>query len=318
MSNFARRVPLLQRLEAVLESGQPHWWRDLLALWRPAGSPSGGLGLRLAIRNGTMNFYRLGQSVAKVGFTRGGSPILVVHVAYVTGLRGTGSHYARLSARPLDCPGYAGDLGNYEGAATLRKWVKEAGRRSLPEKVFVDGVVAANEDIIDLEMGLPAYIRPDDGRQVAPRMDVVALERTRAGPQIAFWEAKLMLNPELRRRGAEPPRVARQLQDYEDWMRNGQEARVALAYRDNCRLLVRLHVMARSVSHEIADLGQLIRHTAASDPPRLDPKPRLLISDPKAWSGWTENHAAKLEGYTVQIARGEPPSSLILKQPSPA
>ena len=37
--------------------------RDLLAEWAPSGTPGS---LRLAVRNGYLNFYHLGQSVSKV------------------------------------------------------------------------------------------------------------------------------------------------------------------------------------------------------------------------------------------------------------
>jgi hypothetical protein len=66
MTLFGRRFDRVDVLENVL-SRQSHWWKDLLTLWRPSGQPTKeDYGLRLAIRDGYMNFYRRGQSVARV------------------------------------------------------------------------------------------------------------------------------------------------------------------------------------------------------------------------------------------------------------
>jgi hypothetical protein len=55
----------------------------LLSLWRPDGTPSGEFGLRLAIRDGKMNFYRRGQSVGRVSLDGHRRPVLSVHAKYV-------------------------------------------------------------------------------------------------------------------------------------------------------------------------------------------------------------------------------------------
>ena len=82
MTQFGRRFDRLDVLESAL-SRQDHWWKDLLTLWRPSGQVTGDDGLRLAIRDGYMNFYRRGQSVARVGINKEGQLALSVHAKYV-------------------------------------------------------------------------------------------------------------------------------------------------------------------------------------------------------------------------------------------
>lgn len=57
----------------------------MLKLWRPSGVESGSDGLRLAIRNDYLNFYRLGQSIARVEINSQGIPTAITHFKYVGG-----------------------------------------------------------------------------------------------------------------------------------------------------------------------------------------------------------------------------------------
>jgi hypothetical protein len=80
---FGRRFNT-SALEGFADHPEGGWWRDLLRLWRPAGVPidtddPNDLGLRLAVRNGYLNFYRQGQSVGKVAFDRSGRPCVDLH-----------------------------------------------------------------------------------------------------------------------------------------------------------------------------------------------------------------------------------------------
>lgn len=83
-ANFGRCLKGWQAFEEAAKSAEPHWFKDLLSLWRPSGHPSGDHGLRLAIRNGYLNFYRLGQSFARVAYVSG-KLIAEVHYKYVLG-----------------------------------------------------------------------------------------------------------------------------------------------------------------------------------------------------------------------------------------
>lgn len=67
MNQFGRRFPLTTFSQLSNPATPDNWWKDLLRRWRPSGSPAHDGGLRLAIRNNCLNFYRHGQSVAEVG-----------------------------------------------------------------------------------------------------------------------------------------------------------------------------------------------------------------------------------------------------------
>jgi hypothetical protein len=84
MSDFDRSLGPsgLDQLQGLAERPGDNWWKDLLLLWRPAGREAGATGLRLAVRNGYLNFYLRGQSVARIGFTRGSVPFAKTHIKY--------------------------------------------------------------------------------------------------------------------------------------------------------------------------------------------------------------------------------------------
>jgi hypothetical protein len=81
-AKFERCLTGWSALENAATSDEPHWFKDLLSLWRPSGHCSGATGLRLTIRNGYLNFYRLGQSVARV-YCVSGELRADVHSKYV-------------------------------------------------------------------------------------------------------------------------------------------------------------------------------------------------------------------------------------------
>ena len=70
-AKFDRGFGGLEAARRLPQDNPGHWFLDLLRLWRPAGEPSGDYGLRLAVRDGYLNFYRQGQSIAKVSIVRG-------------------------------------------------------------------------------------------------------------------------------------------------------------------------------------------------------------------------------------------------------
>jgi hypothetical protein len=94
-AKFARGLKGWSVFESAASSDKPHWFQDLLKLWRPSGHCSGVDGLRVAIRDGYLNFYRLGQSIARVECVSG-RLIADVHYKFM-GLPGT----LKLKGSPL-------------------------------------------------------------------------------------------------------------------------------------------------------------------------------------------------------------------------
>jgi hypothetical protein len=281
------------------------WFVDLLSLWRPAGQPSGEHGLRLAIRNGYLNFYRLGQSVARVTLARGGIPCADLHIKYVSEGE-SAQHYARLNGGKVTCQG--DEIARYDGVNTLKQWIgringEPGGKKKYSgrEKEFVDCVLAHNPDIVDLEMGLPAFLTPE-GEKVAPRMDIVALEPAGEGYRLVFWEAKLMRDSRLRSRSE--PEVVGQLRRYTEWF-DGAASRfedVRQAYQRNCLILSALHerAAAATVKDQIGALGSGIIHVAHHGLQDIDIVPRLLIYDVDRPATW-DDHRDRLGGIQIHV-----------------
>jgi hypothetical protein len=296
MSVFGRRF---DEISTVSVAEHP-WWDDLLRLWRPSGTDSGCHGLRLAVRNGYLNFYRLGQSIAKVAIGRDGALKAAVHTKYIAGPDepGFGEGYARLQGRHFYLKGSSRPWRDYEGAEQLigaAETVNGAGGNkgyAGVEKRFVDQVVAANTGVIDLEMALPAW-----GQQAtAPRMDLVALERGATGLQAVFWEAKLVGDSRIRcsagrAKTDEVPEVLAQLARYRIFLEQaGHQTVVANAYKEAARILLRLRDSAAEVGNDFT-LSNIFQH-CAGDELLVDPKPRLLVFKPDGFSASAASEAA--------------------------
>ncbi|MGD0446048.1 MAG: hypothetical protein ABSA39_19105 [Edaphobacter sp.] len=316
MTDFSREFPINCLTDTVLKKNS--WFTDLLFRWHPAGDAvNSRLGdgkavlardcvnkgelqnLRVAFRGGYMNFYCGGQSIAKVEFGRDGLQAKI-HEKYVYGCESTGKKYVKLTSKGFLEPG-KGQFVPYDDQH-LKKWIENANNKVGPEKRFVDLVVAHNPDVIDLEMGLPAYI-PEERR--APRMDLVALEPHEGGWRVVLWEVKRVGDGRARCEGDKQPEVLEQLEAYTKWLRYGDhESRVAEAYQNNCGLLVGLHAIAKCVRRDIEELGPGIRAVANSNatPPSIDVKPRLLIIYDKKNESFRENgHFDKLKGAGLRV-----------------
>jgi hypothetical protein len=217
MTIFAREFPIERLSDAILEENG--WLCDLLRHWHPSGDAidrhmeqEDAGRLRLAVRNGYLNFYRAGQSVAKVCFGRQGKLQAKIHNKYVYGKGGSGGSYVTLTSAGFPELG-TGRLARYYGPACLRGWISNANEHVGEEKRFVDLVVSRNPHVIDLEMSLPAYSEAPEERR-APRMDLVGIEPVGDRWRVVFWEAKLVGDGRARCRGKDQPRVIEQLKDY--------------------------------------------------------------------------------------------------------
>ncbi len=235
-----------------------HWWKDLLSLWRPSGHETGEYGLRLAIRDGYLNFYRRGQSVARVAFSKGGEPHLSVHAKYVVSdleRKLPNLRYARLKTTEIT---HADGLSrSYDGIDSLKAWIKVVDAhftKEGDEKSLVDQLlgIAENSGVIDLEMALPAWER----NRAAPRMDLVTIEDVSNRLTVVFGEVKRVRDSRIRCSvAAEPrvrPEVLKQLWDYEDYLsETAHRDAISEAYKATAKGLVQLNEMANAVRGEL-------------------------------------------------------------------
>lgn len=230
------------------------WWPDLLTRWAPSGN-SGQL--RVAIRNGYMNFYAKGQSVAKITFgQRRNKPVLHIHEKYVIGPKGKDQKYIQ-----FDIEGNSNltDKIKYEGLQTLDAWIKKAECYSNDEKRHIDDILKERSTVVDLEMGLPAY----EGRKSALRVDIVSVEEVDGEIQVIFSEAKMISDARLRSRNREPE-VLNQINKYKAYLANKERRRwISEAYRSTCSIIRNIHSMANEI-RATPDLDPLI--VAASKP----------------------------------------------------
>jgi len=205
-------------------------------------------------------------------------------------------------------------LAGYDGIARLEKWIRNANCHVGEEKCFVDAIVARNPNVIDLEVGLPAYSNVREERR-APRMDLVALEPIGHSWRIVFWEAKLVGDGRARCSGPATPKhklkVLKQLGDYTDWLRHDNNCELVVsAYKNTCSLLVAFHTIAKRFNPDIEELGTGIQAVATpgASLPEIDYIPRLLIDARRPDRSFTQNgHLEKLRetGLHVQIVQGE-------------
>ena len=144
MSTFGRTFAIEKITDQVLQENP--WFKDLLSGWRPAGDalqpnmaeaptlvasgqtpeedPSG---LRLAIREGYLNFYWGGSRSQKSDFGENGLQAKI-HNKYVYGEKGNGQRYVTLTSAGLRDE----ETGkrDYEGLADLQGWIANANGTS--------------------------------------------------------------------------------------------------------------------------------------------------------------------------------------------
>ncbi|MDE0377864.1 MAG: hypothetical protein OXI20_01340 [Rhodospirillales bacterium] len=271
MPDFDRRLPG-RGLEALdrLASNRIGWWPDLLANWAPSGS-SGGL--RVAIRDGTLNFYEKGQSIARVTFGRDGNrPTMSIHQKYVKESNEDGQKYIKLmEAEGSDKDGRSVSWG---GSTMLQEWIRRSSDYRGPEKRCIDSLVGCSPKVIDLEMGLPAF----NERNTALRMDLVSLEVKSNDLYLTFWEAKMIGNSGLRS-SIGKPEVFEQINAYRLYLADrDRRQRVAEAYINCCKIICKFHKMASRLGmpHSI---DPLIKAAACADSMNVEEIPRLVVFD---------------------------------------
>ncbi len=223
--------------------------------------------LRVGIRDGYLNLYAKGQSVAKLVMRRTG-PVVEVHQTYVSGRRSTAKSDKGTTPGRQYVSFAADALANPEIAALVPGWIAAAESCAGAEKRFVDQLIAANAGAVDLEMGLPASDL-EGGDRAAPRMDLVVGQIAPPGaPAIAFWEAKCAHNAELRASGASAPKVLAQVDRYVRWMSEADcIAEVRQAYRSAAAIFRDLHRLfraAESPAPECLDIWNTLAEAEAS------------------------------------------------------
>lgn len=298
MASFERKIDI-KHLDH-LGTGAVPWLDDLFKHWAPAGSAvrtGANEALRFAIRNGYVNFYAKGQSIAKVSMGPNAFKALV-HEKYcepdTTKRALLGQRYQSVGA---------GDPGNVANWIAVATGLDGNKGHTGAEKRFVEKLVAENPDVIDLEMTLPAIPQT----RSAIRMDLVALEPCDAGWNIVFWEAKIVNNPEARAKGSAIPKVLNQQQRYRDWLNTADhKSDVLTAYRNVCRDLVAIHekVTSSGIGADLPALGKGI--VAIAENPALllgvDDKVRLVIDNSTGDKSFEENgHLAKLVDAEIHV-----------------
>ena len=293
MVKFSRilRPEAILALEGLSNASHDNWWKELLRLWAPAGSPDG---LRLAIRSNYIDFYRMGNRIAHVSFGQSkkgeAAPISVrTHAKYVGGEH-AGDNEVKLceNGRGLswndrfDFTSFAEISRNID--SRMAEVRKSSPRRGL-EKLGVDVILANNPAVIDLEMALSPDPRVPESGDGPPRMDLVALEKHEQEIRIVFWEAKTFDDPRLRfedvgqvendRKTTKKKNVLTQLKTYSNYVAYEDRRReIIVAYRETCRLLTWFW----SMRGEKTPLHSLIVQAAAeSSNLMIDLKPRLIV-----------------------------------------
>lgn len=262
--------------------------RALFERWALPGEPlSRDRSLRLCVRDGYLNFYRFGQSVAAIRISNYG-PTLTMHNSYfLESLKGQPLDI-KLRNRYTTIP--PSDAAQESTSKKIDGWIKTAESYASAEKRFVDDLVAANAGVIDLEMGLPAH-ENGLGDRNAPRMDIVNVQATSdTSIELVFWEAKCSNNDEVRarapitntERGRTGPGVVEQLDSYITWIKPAERVdEVRAAYQETARVLIAFYQAFQAGNGETPEcvrLWKLLVKAAPADITVID-RPGLAIGN---------------------------------------
>ncbi|MCL1047001.1 hypothetical protein L2737_17010 [Shewanella electrodiphila] len=285
---FARKFNLKQ-----LPAEKPQWWADLLQQLKPAGEELDSDGLRLAVRENYLNFYHRGQAIAKVGFNQKKELYSELHIKYVFP-DAKSQKYVRLTGNESNIinPENEKKYVTYQESSTLVEWIKHVTVTKIKEddeKSFVENVVAANGNVIDMEMGLPGS---------GYRIDLVSLERQGDVAHVVFWEAKLTTDSRCRT-NSKSPEVIEQLGRYRKFLKDKHhQQQLKEAYLNACKTLVKITELEKqSVAKIIKDVAEG-KLTLA-----IDIEPRLLMyynKDLDKRNSWL-SHEGKLRENKVTM-----------------
>ena len=159
------------------------------------------------------------------------------------------------------------------------------------EKTCVHHFALNNPNIIDLEIAFPT----GGSRK---QIDFVSFQNTSRGTEINFFEAKMIVNPELRASGSGAPRVIDQIQTYTDLLRTNQEE-IIESYRQICSNFAKLRGRIRCPKvHEMSMRGQF-ESIAHREKLIVNCAPRLVVfvpTDHEPDENW-EFHRDKLVNH---------------------
>lgn len=328
MARFRRGLTsaAMTQLERLTASREDNWWKHLLAAWTPSGQDSCSRGLRLAVRENYLSFYRLGNSVARIAFDRHSTPRLELHIKYVRPDIVDTVKRLRRCAR-VDLHGHItwwdANVGKYNDDQTLLRWTQNAQRFALGqnrqtkketpgsdrEKPEVDRIVRDTSDLIDLEMAWTPDLEPQPPTPVkktkkgAPRLDIVCLETTGDEFRVVLWEAKRIADGRVRAAMDQMPEVFDQLKKYKKFLeQNDSRDQIVEAYRNTCEVLTNIHEMRSQrcapPSETILAIGKNRRRLTT-----VDPMPRVVIFGDASGNDdpWL-SHSARFtrQGYTLK------------------
>lgn len=212
----------IRRLNDECERGG--WWKSI----------ADDRQLFIGIRNGALNVYWKGNSLLNLGM-QGDSLAGEVHYKYLL-KPGLARPYVQIADGRLRSEIPAGVfLSDLSDIASLKR---AANAYAGEEKTGVHQIVMSNPNIIDVEVAFGAEGGDSEGRG-AQRIDFAAIQHTKDGPELVFFEAKAFANPELRANGSTIP-VLGQMERYRNFVLRSK-AELAESYRTVCGNLAALH-----------------------------------------------------------------------------
>lgn len=299
MPKFERKLPSkgIEHLKSMSKGDASNWWKDLLRLWAPAGTGETDRGpVRLAIRKNSLNFYLMGQSIARVSFRRDGRPYAAIHPKYFN-LNIEGRQNVILENDLLHLPGT--DKPIRYSQALIAQWTTEARSYGSEEKNEVDCIVSANSSIVDLEIGLTAWQQ----WPTAQRIDFSALQYLDDREiGVNFFEVKLISDGRLRSNSPEPE-VVFQLRRYQAYI-EAHKLQITCAYRQLAETLIEIASMACDSGNNVS-LNPLISRAAEKNSVlNVNTSPILVIPHPGIVmpSGWMQ-HEEKLRQSSFPLFR---------------
>lgn len=291
---FSRNFDL-QLLEAHFREHKGGVVASLLQNWALPGDDaalSHPPRLRIAVRDSALHFYVAGQRVAEIKSARGAIR-LKLHVKYYQGLK-KGSERAIAAGQEVITIS-DDELCHENGEELARKWGETAYTYSGGEKIFVDQLVAANANVVDVEMALPGH-KGDGGNSVAPRMDIVSVATENDVPCLNFWEVKLASNSEIRSKG-EKLHILKQLQDYMEWLScDGRCEQVCSAYRNTAGVLRKIaSIVGKDERHPAIECWERL----IASPPALARRIGLVIAnfDPRGMKNGSDRQAMMARSF---------------------